>query len=107
MRARIPIRPKDADLPVSAAKRLEALEYRLAVMEGEAGGMYRDRGARHDLRLPPLAVGMTKAEHVVGEVIAEPEAVVVDFAAAARRDPLDVKIVESERHAGLRRRGDP
>ena len=58
-----------------------------------------------DLRLHPGPVAIAKAEHVVGEVVAEAESRRVDLGKAACRGSLDPKLVEHEGHLRLRGMG--
>ena len=102
---RVAVGPEDANLVVHPAKRLQPFEHRLPVVQGEAPRMQGYRREGNDLRVPPCAVAIAKAEHVVGEVVAEAEPGRVDLRTAARRGALDPKVVENGGHFGFRGAG--
>ena len=96
--ARVHVRAEDAHPAVAASKRLHALEYRLAVVQGRVARLHLDRSVGNDPGPPPLAVLPLHAEHVIAEDVAEAEVAEVDVFAPASGDEFEFDIAE---HVGI------
>ena len=88
----VAVGPEHPHHTVDAHEALEALEHRLAVVQGGARGRQRNGSERKDLRGVPAPLVVEHAEHVIRVHIAESEVVEVDRAEAALLHALDLQV---------------
>ena len=98
---RMGVRAEEPDLPVRAAKALEPVEHRLAVMQHGGRRAEPEPAHRGDAGIVPAPLGaVLHAEHVVGESGAEARRGVLGHRSHLL-DAMDSKPLERSLHAGI------